>query len=71
MAVLIQRHWRGYRARKNWRILKACIRIQLKWRSYKSKKYFFVLFKTFEVPIDPIAPRRLTLATCAPPVGGG
>jgi len=49
MALMIQKHWKGYKARKNWQKLRAAIKVQLKWRSYMSKKYFIVLFKTFAV----------------------
>jgi len=48
MAVTMQKMWKGYKARKQWKRLKAVIKIQLKWRSYKSKKYHFDVYNVFK-----------------------
>jgi hypothetical protein len=53
MAVYVQTAFRGYIARKKWKLLRACIKVQLRWRTYKSRKYFKALFKTFAVRTGP------------------
>ncbi|KAN0021662.1 hypothetical protein ACTFIU_003806 [Dictyostelium citrinum] len=54
IVTLIQKTWRGYRARSKWNQRKAAIKIQLFYRSYRYKKWFRELHRAFkDVARDP------------------
>eukprot|EP01133_Synstelium_polycarpum_P014572 gene14572-17226_t len=54
IATLIQKTWRGYRARSRWNQRKAAIKIQLFYRTYRFKKWFRELYRSFkDVASDP------------------
>jgi len=48
MAILIQKLWRGFRARSSYKKNKAAIKIQLLYKNYKSKKWAFQVAKSFQ-----------------------
>lgn len=48
IAVLIQKLWRGFRARSTYKKNKAAIRIQLLYKSYKSRKWALTVAKAFK-----------------------
>jgi myosin-1 len=48
MAILIQKLWRGFRARSSYKKNKAAMKIQLLYKSYKSKKWAFGVIRAFQ-----------------------
>ncbi|EGC34012.1 myosin IE [Dictyostelium purpureum] len=54
IVTLIQKTWRGYKARSKWNQRKAAIKIQLFYRTYRYKKWFRELHRAFkDVSKDP------------------
>eukprot|EP01101_Sappina_pedata_P000405 TRINITY_DN1044_c0_g1_i1.p1 TRINITY_DN1044_c0_g1~~TRINITY_DN1044_c0_g1_i1.p1 ORF type:complete len:1010 (-),score=418.88 TRINITY_DN1044_c0_g1_i1:23-2779(-) len=54
IVIIVQKLWRGYRARNNWLKRKAATTIQLAYRRHKSEKYMASVIDTFKnVRSDP------------------
>jgi len=54
IVTLIQKHWRGFKARSKWNQRKAAIKIQLFYRTYRFKRWFKNLHTAFaNVQRDP------------------
>eukprot|EP01132_Coremiostelium_polycephalum_P006092 gene6092-7590_t len=54
IVTLIQKTWRGYKARSKWNQRKAAIKIQLFYRTYRFRKWFKELHRVFrDVKNDP------------------